>query len=90
VAAPTDLTPDERRLRAQAAAHSRWARPGARERQSAVIREARLRHHERLVDPDGTLEPAERRKLAENSLRAEMAKLALKSSKARRAKKAAA
>jgi hypothetical protein len=48
-----------------------------------VIAEARLARHEQLVDPDGTLNPAERRQLAENSLRAEMARLALRSSRAR-------
>jgi hypothetical protein len=43
-----------------------------------------LRRHETLVDPDGSLDPAERRQLAENSLKAEMAGLALASAKARR------
>jgi hypothetical protein len=84
---PVDLTPEERRLRAQVAAHKRWSQPGARQQQATAISEARLAYHERLVDPDGTLDPAERRKLAENSLRAEMARLALRSSKARRARK---
>jgi uncharacterized membrane protein len=84
MAASTNLTPEQRSLRAQVAAHSRWSKPGAREHQAHVIAEARLARHEQLVDPDGTLDPAERRKLAENSLRAEMARLALRSSRARK------
>jgi hypothetical protein len=82
---PGDLAPHERRLRAQTAAHTRWSEPGARQRQSVAISESRLRQHETLVDPDGVLDPAERRKLARNSLRAEMARLALRSSRARKA-----
>jgi hypothetical protein len=81
---PPSLTPEQRSLRAQVAARSRWSRPGAREAQSRVISEARLARHERLVDPDGSLDPVERRKCAENSLRAEMARLAFRASKARR------
>jgi hypothetical protein len=99
---PVDLTPDERRLRAQTAANDRWSRPGARQRQSEKISASKLARHEKLVDPAGRaqelrdaaatrrLTSPERAELAEivaraeNSLRAEMARLALKSSKARR------
>lgn len=87
MAASTDLTPDERRLRAQAAANTRWSKAGAREAHSEKIRQTRVDLYERQVDPDGTLEPAMRRQLAENALRADMARLALASSKARRARK---
>jgi hypothetical protein len=80
----TSLTPGQRSLRARVAAHSRWSKQGARERQAQLISEARLARHERLVDPDGTLEPAERRQLAKNSMQAEMARLALRSSRARK------
>jgi hypothetical protein len=73
--------------RAVRAANVRWSRPGERQRQRGKISEARQRHHEALVDPNGTLKPAERRKLAQNSLQAEMAALALASAKARRARK---
>jgi hypothetical protein len=75
-------------MRAQVAANTRWAKPGAREAHAAKISAAKLRHHEQLVDPDGTLDPAERRKLARNSLRAEMARLALRRSRAGTARKA--
>jgi hypothetical protein len=62
-------------------------RPHASSRRAAKVSAAKLRRHEALVDPDGRLDPAERRKLAENSLKAEMAGLALASAKARQARK---
>jgi hypothetical protein len=83
-------SPSERSLRGRYLALKRWSRPGAREEQAVKIRAARLAHHENLVDPDGVLDLAERRKLADNSLKAEMAGLALKSAKARRARADAA
>lgn len=79
------LTREQRKLRAQIAAQERWAKPGARKRQSEVISDARIRQHEKLVDPDGTLDPKERRLCAEASLKAEMTRLALKASKVRTA-----
>lgn len=82
----TNLTPAERKLRAKHAADSRWARPGARKRQSQTIRERRIELHEQRIDPEGKLDPAERRKCAESALAAEMAKLSFEASKARRAK----
>ena len=75
-------------LRAKRAANTRWARPGERERHGDKISAAKLARHERLVDPDGRLDPVERCKLAKNSLKAEMAGLALASAKARRARRA--
>jgi hypothetical protein len=99
---PTDLTPAERSLRAQTAANARWAKPGARTRQSRTISATKLAQHERLVDPAGRakalrdasatrrLTGPERAELneivacSENSLRAEMAAIALKASKVRR------
>jgi hypothetical protein len=86
---PVDLTPDERRLRAQIAANARWSKPGARQRQSETISRARLAHYKHQVDPDGVLEPATRCQLAENALQADMQRLALASSKVRRARKTA-
>lgn len=82
------LTPTERSLRSRKAAAARWARPGARQAQAEKIRATRLAHHERLVDPALELDPVERRRLARQSLKAEMLGLALKSAKARRLKKA--
>jgi hypothetical protein len=79
--------PDLAHHRAVAAANDRWSRPGAREAQSAKIREARLRSYEDKVDPERALDRAERRTLAENAIRADMARLALASAKARRARR---
>jgi hypothetical protein len=47
-----------------------------------------LQRFERQVDPDGTLKPVERRRRAEQAMRAHMAGLALRSAQARRRKKA--
>jgi hypothetical protein len=74
--------------RAVRAANTRWARPGERRRHGDKISASKLRRHENLVDPDGVLDPGERRKLAENSLSAEMAGLALAAAKARRSRNA--
>jgi len=79
-----DLTPAERRLRAQLAANTRWSKPGSRTRHARKVREARLRYYEDLVDPDHTLAPAERQRCARAALRADMQRLALRSAKARR------
>ncbi|HET6776103.1 MAG TPA: hypothetical protein VFH36_22520 [Acidimicrobiales bacterium] len=82
------VDPELAHLRAQKAANTRWSRPGERQRHGDKIAAAKLARHERLVDPDGRLAPAERRKLARNSLKAEMAGLALAGAKARRSRTA--
>jgi hypothetical protein len=79
------VDPELAHHRAVRAANVRWGRPGERRRHGDKIAESKLRRHEALVDPDGTVDPAERRKLAQNSLNAEMAGLALASAKARKA-----
>ena len=78
------VDPEVAHLRARVAANARWARAGARKQQSDTISDARIAHHERKVDPDQVLDPKERRRLAENSLQAEMAALSLKAVRARR------
>ena len=86
MAADRSLTPQQRTLRAQAAAHASWARtsdPAARTRPG---REAALARFLREVDPDEALPEDERHRRAEHARRAHMASLALKSSKARRAR----
>ena len=82
------LTPQQRRLRAEIAAHARWSRedPTA----TAIRAQAGLlAKFEREVDPDGTLTPAERARRAEHARRAHMKRLALRSAQAR-ARRAAA
>lgn len=77
------LTPSERSLRARLAAHAMHAQHDSRET-SRAGRAAFLERFEREVDPEGILSEAERKRRAEHARRAYMAKLALKSARARR------
>lgn len=78
------LTPTERSLRSQIAAHESWAHTDDRPARTANARKAMLDKFERQVDPDGTLPPAERAKRAEHARKAHFKRLALKSAQARR------
>lgn len=78
------LTPAERSLRAQIAAHESWARADDRSARTANARKALLDKFEQQVDPDGTLPPTERAKRAENARKAHYKRLALKSARARK------
>jgi hypothetical protein len=78
------LTPSERSLRAQIAAHESWSRTDDRSARTANARRAMLDKFERQVDPDGKLSPAERAKRAEHARKAHFKRLALKSAQARR------
>jgi hypothetical protein len=82
------LTPAERILRAQIGAHSLHARRDARETTLAA-RAAFESRFERIVDPTGELEPAEREQRARAARRAHFARLALKSAQARRSRRSA-
>jgi hypothetical protein len=77
------LTPAERTLRAQRAAHSKWAHADPVQG-TAAAREAALARFEHEVDPDGVLEPAERARRAEHARKAYFIGLALKSAQARK------
>ena len=81
------LSPAERTLRARLAAYAMHARHDAR-RTSANGRAAFLARFEADVDPDGHLDPEERRRRAEHARSAYFARLALASVAARRAKRA--
>jgi hypothetical protein len=85
----TPSTPNERALRARLAAHISWARTEDPKARTAAARQAFADRFDRLVDPDGVLEPGERARRAEHLRKAHMTSLALKSAKARRAKAAA-
>ncbi len=76
------LTPEQRRLRAQIAAHTKWADTD-RVAGTAAARAAFLARFEANVDPDGTLPPAERLRRAENAMRAHMARLSFLSARSR-------
>jgi hypothetical protein len=65
-----------------------WSRHDAETMQSAARRGFRARF-ERLVDPDGNLDPAERARRADRARRAWMLKLAARSAEVRRNRKAA-
>jgi hypothetical protein len=77
------LTPEQRALRSRIASSERWSRTADRAAATAPARQAFLDRFERQVDPDGTLDPAERAKRAEYARKAYFARLALKSSIAR-------
>ncbi len=76
------LTPAQRTLRAQIAAHTRWANedPVAG---TEKARAAFLDKFERDVDPDGVLEPEERARRAVHARKAHFKRLALESARAR-------
>jgi hypothetical protein len=78
------LTPAERSLRAQIAAHESWAHTDDRSARTANARRAMLDKFERQVDPEGVLTPAERAVRAEHARKAHFKRLALKSAQARR------
>lgn len=78
------LSPSERSLRGQIAAHESWARTEDRSARTAKARKAMLDKFEHDVDPDGVLTPAERAKRAESKRKAHFKRLALKSAASRR------
>lgn len=71
------MSPEQRTLRARLAAAERWSKPGARADQAAKARQGRLAHYERLVDPDGVMDPAERRACAKSAADAQLARARL-------------
>ena len=54
------MTPEQRRLRAQIAANTRWSRPMARTDQAEAARAAIFARLEREVDPGQRLDPERR------------------------------
>ena len=81
------LTPQQRTLRAQIAANTRWSKQDPKPA-LAKVRLGRQRKYEQQVDPQRVLKPEERERRAQAALRADMQRLALKSARAR-AKRAA-
>lgn len=76
----TMLTPTQRSLRARCAAYALHAQGGTSTKAGTA---AFLRRFEIEVNPDGTLPPEESARRAEFARRAHMARLALRSSRAR-------
>jgi len=77
------LSPTERSQIARVAAHEMHARYPI-EQTTAPGRKAFLARFEREVDPDGTLDPAERARRAGHLRKAHFTRLALRSVQARR------
>lgn len=84
---PVSLSPEQRRLRAQTAAFTRWSQEDPRPAM-ATVRKGWRRRFEEQVDPDRQLSEAERTRRAEAAMKAHMAGLALKSSRARAKRRA--
>lgn len=81
---------DTRHLAASIAAHESWAHTPDRSARTAPARAALMAKFEREVDPEGLLDPPERAIRAEHLRKAYFQRLALKSAKARRARKVVA
>lgn len=79
------LPPEERILRARAAAHALHSKRDPTET-TAKARQAFSEKFERQVDPEGKLSLAERQRRAKHARKAYFAQLALASARARRAK----
>lgn len=77
------LTESQRSQLARAAAHASWAKTADRSARTASARRAALARFERQVDPDGLLDPDERKRRALSARRSYFHSLALRSSRAR-------
>jgi hypothetical protein len=77
------MTPAQRTLRAQIAAHTSWANTSNRAARTAAARIAAMDRFAKQVDPDGVLSPDERARRAESAKKAYFLRLAAKSAKAR-------
>lgn len=84
MAAAKTLTPEQRTLRARLAVQTMHAQGKTN---TAPATAASMARFEREVDPDGTLDPAERARRAEHARKAYFTRLAYKSARARAARK---
>jgi hypothetical protein len=84
-----EMTPEQRKMRASLAAHTRWAQETNRKEAMRPALDGMLAKFEREVDPQGVLDPAERAMRAESAKKAYFKALQLKSSRSRGKKKAA-
>jgi len=82
------MTPAERTLRARQAAYTMWAREPDPVTRTAPKRRAFMERFDKQVDPDGTLDPETRARMAAQARSAYFADLARRSAKARRLRKA--
>jgi hypothetical protein len=77
-------TAEDRRIKAQIAAHTSWARTPDRQARTAPATAALMARFEREVDPEGVLPAHERAVRAEHARKAYFARLALRSATSRR------
>jgi hypothetical protein len=83
-----EMTPEQRRMRAEVAVHTSWANTSNRQARTAPARQAALSRFERQVDPAGTMDPDERERRAESARKAHFRQMAYKSARVRAARKA--
>lgn len=81
-----ELTPQERTLRAQIAAHESWAQTADRTARTAAARAGLDAKFDAMVPPEVT-DPVERARRAGHFRKAHFARLSLRSAQARRARK---
>ena len=86
MAASTNLTPTERKLRARSAVNASWANTADRTARTAPATAAFLARFEREVDPLCELPPRERALRAESAKKAYFLALAYRASRAKTAK----
>lgn len=83
------MTPEQRRMRATIAAHTRWANTTDRAAAMEPARRGLADKFEREADPNGVLSPTERAKRADSLRKAFYARMSLKSSTARARRRSA-
>lgn len=83
------MTPEQRKMQAEIAAHASWANTADPAARTAAARLAAYNRFERQVDPDGTMDPAERTRRAESARKAHFRQMSFKSARSRAARKAA-
>lgn len=83
-----EMTPENRRLRAEMAAHASWARTADRAARTEPARRAAFSKFEQQVDPGGVLDPAERALRAESARKAYFRQMAYRSARVRAERKA--
>lgn len=89
----SEMTPEERSLRARIAVNTSWAHTTDRTARTAPATKnspASRDYWERKVDPDGVMDSMTRAKAAENARRAHYQRMAYRSAQARRRKAGAA
>jgi hypothetical protein len=88
VGASTNLTPEERKLRAKIASNASWKGTKNRTARTQAGRDAFRESFQDVVDPNHELDPVTRAKAGEAAYREHMARMAFEREKRRRKKQA--